>query len=131
MRTKFPYKTLFLLTAIWCAPFVVMLAHAQSPAMPYGYAVSVGTSVVSALPANPARKYVVFCNPNDTAKVAVCPTVGRSGTITCTVNGAGSVTLLPYACQGFGGIGGTPSVPSAWNAVSSAGGSALSAFEWE
>jgi hypothetical protein len=125
-------------TILWTLALVTLIsgcavigALAQSPAMPYGYAVSVGTSSTTAVAANPARKYIQFCNPNDTAKVAVCPTVGRSGTITCTVNGAGSVTLLPYACQGFGGIGGTPSIPTGWNAISSAGGSALTVMEWE
>lgn len=106
-------------------------AHAQSPAMPYVYGRTVGVTSSSILTTNTARKQVAFCNPNATATVAVCPTVGRSGTITCTVNGAGSVTLLPFSCQAFAGIGGNPSVPTAWNGVADAGGSNLTIFEWE
>ena len=83
------------------------------------------------------RQYVTqvdaFYNSSDTAKIAVCPTISRTSTptITCTVNGPGSITLLPYQSYRVDGVGGVPQVNSAWNAIASAGASALTIFEWE
>lgn len=108
-------------------------AAAQSPGMPFTFPATVGTSSAQVIAANPARKRIKFTNPNATALVAICPTISRTATptITCTVNGAGSVTLLPYQSETFDGVGGNPRVDTAWNAIASAGGSALTVYEWE
>lgn len=116
--------------------FVIGLAvpaFAQSPAMPYTYPITVGTSSAQAIGVNPGRKRIEFYNSSDTAKIAVCPTISRTSTptITCTVNGPGSITLLPYQSYRVDGVGQIPQVNSAWNAIASAGGSALTIFEWE
>lgn len=108
-------------------------AFAQSPAMPYTYPVTVGTSSALIIGVNPTRRRIEFTNNSDTAKIAVCPTISRTATptITCTVNGPGSITLLPYQSYRVDGVGGVPKVDSAWNAIASSGGSALTVFEWE
>lgn len=106
---------------------------AQSPALPYTYPVTVGTSSAQAIGTNAARKRIEFYNSSDTAKIAVCPTISRTATptITCTVNGPGSITLLPYQSYRVDGVGGVPKVDSAWNAIASSGSSPLTIFEWE
>jgi hypothetical protein len=111
----------------------VSAAVAQSPAMPYTYPVSVGTSSAQIMIVNPARRRIEFVNNSDTAKIAVCPTISRTSTptITCTVNGPGSITLLPYQSYRVDGVGGVPQVNTAWNAIASAPGSPLTVFEWE
>ena len=107
------------------------IAFAQTP--PYVYPITVGTSSVQILGPDNARRRLVFSNPNATAIVAVCPTLSRvnSAAITCAVNGAGSVTILPYASFTVDGVGQNGSIPSAWNAIASAPGSALSILEFE
>src|SRR5260221_11649470 len=86
----------------WCCLLFAALltgsALAQTP--PYVYPLTIGTSSTSILTANPTRKKLIFHNPNDTAKVAVCP-VGPSrssggANIVAVINGAGCMTLLPY-----------------------------------
>ena len=63
-------KTILPLFAI----LVLVLAPAAAQQVPpYTYPITLGTSSVSILPANPARKKLYFHNPNDSAKVAVCP----------------------------------------------------------
>jgi hypothetical protein len=109
------------------------VTFAQSPALPYTYPVTVGTGSALAIGTNVSRRRIEFYNSSDTAKIAVCPTISRTSTptITCTVNGAGSITLLPYQSYRVDGVGGNPQVNGAWNAIASAGGSALTVFEWE
>jgi hypothetical protein len=46
-------------------------------------------------------------------------------------NGAGSVTILPYAAFTADGVGQNGALPSPWNAIASAPGSALSILEFE
>jgi hypothetical protein len=106
-------------------------ALAQVP--PYDYPLTIGTSPVQVLAADSARRRLVFANPNATALIAVCPTLSRinSAAITCAVNGAGSVTILPYASFTVDGVGQNGSIPSAWNGIASAPGSALSILEFE
>jgi hypothetical protein len=118
---------------ILAALFSANAALAQSPGMPFTYPVTVGTSSAQAIGVNAARKRIEFYNSSDTAKIAVCPTISRTATptITCTVNGPGSITLLPYQSYRLDGVGGLPQVNSAWNAIASAGASALTIFEWE
>jgi hypothetical protein len=112
-------------------------AAAQSPAPPYAYPRTVGTSSAQVLAGNNARRRVLFSNPNATAIIAVCPTISRvdSSAIACTVHGAGSITILPYASIQLDGIGGAPgpvaSVPTSWNAISDTPGSMISIYEWE
>ncbi|MEY9397031.1 hypothetical protein ABIF66_007840 [Bradyrhizobium japonicum] len=108
-------------------------ALAQSPATPYTYPKSVGTSSALIIGVNPTRRRIEFTNNSDTAKIAVCPTISRTATptITCTVNGPGSITLLPYQSYRVDGVGGVPKVDSAWNAIANSGGSPLTIFEWE
>jgi hypothetical protein len=123
---------------LWTAAALVLLcssAQAQTP--PYVYPVTVGTSSSTVLAANTARKKLIFHNPNDTAKVAVCPSGpsrSNGAAITAVINGAGCLTLLPY--QQVEISGGTPSGPqqsmgSAWIGVASAGASALTIIEFE
>lgn len=114
-------------------------AQAQSP--PFTYPATIGTSSVTILAANPARKRLLFHNPNDTAKIAVCP-VGPNRTaqssqalIVAVINGAGCVTILPYDRLDLTN-GAAPSGPplsngSAWVGIASAPGSALTIYEWE
>lgn len=108
-------------------------ASAQTPALPYTYPVVVGTSSAQAIGVNSVRRRIEFYNSSDTAKIAVCPTISRTAvpTITCTVNGAGSITLLPYQSYRVDGVGGNPQVNTAWNAIASAVSSPLTIFEWE
>lgn len=107
---------------------------------PYTYPQTIGTSSVTVLPANPARKKVIFHNPNDTAKIAVCPvgptrTVGGSASlIVAAINGAGCSTLLPYQTievSGSTASGPQQAMGSAWVGIASASGSALTVFEFE
>jgi hypothetical protein len=106
-------------------------ALAQTP--PYDYPITVGTAQVQVLAADAARRRLVFANPNATAIVAVCPSLSRvnSAPIVCVVNGAGSVTLLPYSQFTVDGVGQNGALPSPWNAIASAPGSALSILEFE
>jgi len=114
-------------------------AQAQSP--PFTYPQTIGTSSVSILPDNPARKKLIFHNPNDTAKIAVCP-VGpnrlggsSSAPIVAVINGAGCITILPYDTlvidNGAAAANPPMSNRSAWVGIASAGGSALTIWEWE
>lgn len=107
---------------------------AQTP--PFVYPISLGASSVTVLAAeiSPQRKKIIFHNPNDTAKIAVCPigppavtSLGTSN-ITAVINGAGCVTILPYGSYeipGIVGAGPQLSLTSAWVGIASAGGSAL------
>ncbi|SEE51906.1 hypothetical protein [Bradyrhizobium lablabi] len=114
------------------------LALAQTP--PYTYPQTIGTSSVSILPANPARKKIIFHNPNDTAKIAVCP-VGPNrlsgssqAAIVAVINGAGCSTLLPYQTievSGSTASGPQQAMGSAWVGIASAGGSAITIWEFE
>lgn len=107
---------------------------------PYTYPQTIGTSSVSILPVNPARKKLIFHNPNDTAKIAVCPVgptraVGGSASpIVAAINGAGCITLLPYdrwEVSGSTASGPQQAMGSAWVGIASAGGSALTVYEFE
>lgn len=111
------------------ASLIVLPAAAQTPALPYVYPVAVGAASAQAIGANPARRRIEFYNPNDAIKIAVCPQVSRanSALITCAVNGAGSVTLLPYQSYRLDGVN-NGLVNSAWNAIGSGN---LTIFEWE
>lgn len=113
-------------------------AQAQTP--PYTYPQTIGTSSVTILPANPARKKLVFHNPNDTAKIAVCPVGptravgGSAALIVAVINGSGCVTLLPYdrwEVSGSTASGPQQAMGSAWVGIASAGGSTLTVYEFE
>ena len=123
-----------LLAIIAFAALSIAPARAQQ-VPPYTYPTTLGTSSVTILPANPARKKVYFQNPNDTAKVAVCPVGptravgGSQALIVAVINGAGCLTLLPYMTLNLdnGSAASNPpmSMGSAWVGVASVGGSAL------
>jgi hypothetical protein len=107
---------------------------------PYVYPVTLGTSSVSIVPANTSRKKLIFHNPNATALVAVCPVgptraVGGSASlIVAVINGPGCLTLLPYQSQEISGetaSGPQQQMPSPWVGIASAGGSALTVWEFE
>jgi hypothetical protein len=127
-----------LFAAALFAIFITAPAVAQVP--PYVYPVTVGTSSAPVLPINPLRKKILIHNPNDTAKIAVCP-IGPNRTahssqalIVAAINGAGCVTLLPY--DRYEVTGGTPSGPqqdirSGFVGVASSPASALTIIEWE
>jgi hypothetical protein len=127
-----------LLVIVAAALFASGAALAQVP--PYTYPLTIGTSSVTVLPANTGRKKVIFHNPNDVAKIAVCPigpnrAPGSSQSlIVAVINGAGCITLLPYDRVEISG--GTPSGPqqamgSAWVGIASAGASSLTIWEFE
>jgi hypothetical protein len=110
-------------------------AFAQVP--PYVYAVTLGTTSTQVLPVNPARKRVIFVNPNATALVAVCPSGPSRNTnviVTAIINGAGCRTILPYdafVVDGSGASGPQLYMPSAWVGIASAGASSLTVLEFE
>lgn len=108
-------------------------ALAQVP--PYAYPRALTTSPTQVLADNPARKRLIFFNPNATVTVAVCPVLSRvnSAAITCAVNGAGSITLLPYGSfvvEGGSAGGGPLQMRTAWNGVASGSGN-LTILEFE
>lgn len=124
--------------------FIVLLGVAGSAIAqqvpPYTYPQTIGTSSQAILPVNPARKKLIFHNPNDSAKVAVCPVgptraVGGSASpVVAAINGAGCVTLLPYdrwEVSGSTASGPQQAMGSAWVGIASAGGSALTVYEFE
>lgn len=107
---------------------------------PYTYPQTIGTSSVSILPANPARKKLVFSNPNATALIAVCPVgptraVGGSASlIVAIINGAGCITLLPYdrwEVSGSSASGPQQAMGSAWVGIASAPSSPVTIYEFE
>lgn len=110
----------------------------QAP--PFTYPQTIGTSSVTVLPANPARKKVIFQNPNATALIAVCPVGptrmpgGSQSLIVAVINGAGCLTLLPYQTQEISGStasGPQQAMGSAWVGIASAGSSAITIYEFE
>jgi flavoprotein len=104
---------------------------------PYVYPVTIGTSQVTILPANIARKKLIFHNPNATALIAVCPTGpsrSNGAAITAAISGAGCTTILPYdrmEISGSTASGPQQQMPSAWIGIASAGGSSLTIIEFE
>lgn len=113
--------------------FLLVPAAALAQQVPYAYPITVGTSPVQVLSSDTARKQVTFFNPNATALIAVCPSKSRvdSSNITCAINGAGSITILPYASVPIAGVGQNGAVPSSWNAISDTVGAHLTILEWE
>jgi hypothetical protein len=107
---------------------------------PYTYPQTLGTSSVTVLPANTARKKVIFHNPNATALIAVCPVGptravgGSTALIVAAVNGAGCETLLPYQTvevSGSTASGQQQQMGTAWVGIASATGSAFTVLEFE
>jgi hypothetical protein len=107
---------------------------------PYTYPQTIGTSSVTILPANNTRKKLVFHNPNDTAKIAICPVGptravgGSQALIVAVINGAGCMTLLPYQTvevSGSTASGPQQAMGSAWVGIASAGSSNLTVLEFE
>lgn len=125
------------LISLFLALCLAGAAHAQSP--PFTYPQTIGTGSVQILAANPARKKLIFINPNDTAKIAVCP-VGPSRvlpqvTVVAVINGAGCATILPYGQLVVDNSAAAANPPlamgTAWVGIASAGGSALTVWEFE
>jgi hypothetical protein len=104
-----------------------------SPQMPFDFPATVGTSSAMVIGQNLSRRRIEFYNPSATATVAVCPTIGRHTgfAFACTLNGAGSITLLPYGSVRIDGTPGNASVPSSWNAIASGASSPLTVTEFE
>jgi flavoprotein len=126
------------LAATLLALCLATAAQAQTP--PYTYPLTLGTSSVTILAPNNARKKLIFHNPNDQAKIAVCPigpnraAQSSQSLIVAVINGAGCLTLLPYQSQEISGStasGPQQAMGSAWVGIASAGGSAISIFEFE
>jgi hypothetical protein len=105
---------------------------------PYVHAITVGTSSIQVIASNQARKQLVFHNPNDQIRIAVCP-LGPSrsagATVTAAINGAGCITILPYdrVTVSSGSPPGSPQAVEgvAWVGIASSGGAALTILEWE
>lgn len=121
----------------WFAAFALLAfsaAQAQQiqPLNPYVFPVAVTTSPAQAIGTNNTRKRIMFYNPNASVTVAVCPVYSRStgAPLTCAVNGAGSISLLPYQSVTLDSVQPTNQIQTAWNAVGSGSGN-LSVFEWE
>lgn len=113
-------------------------ALAQAP--PFTYPQTIGAASVQILAANAQRKKLIFHNPNDVAKIAVCPVGptravgGSQSLIVAVINGAGCITLLPYQTQEVVGAvtsGQQQAISSAWVGIASAGGSAITVLEFE
>jgi hypothetical protein len=131
--------------AILAATFCLALGTGAA-AQPFTYQVSVTTSpgqVIAALPMpGGQRKRLIFHNPNDSVKVAVCPCSAgisgtscssRGGSFTPAINGAGCTTILPYdryEVSGSTASGPQQAMPSAWMAVGSGSGN-LTIYEFE
>jgi hypothetical protein len=115
------------------ASLLVLVTPALAQKMPYTYPRTVGTSPVQVLGENPTRKRLTFHNPNATAKIAFCAQTSRvdSSPITCAVNGAGAITLLPYAGLTVDSVVTSNSLPSAFNAVADTPGAAATILEFE
>jgi len=102
---------------------------------PYVYPVTLGTAQATILPANPARKKLIFQNPSATALVAVCPlgpSRSNGAAIVAAVNGC--TTILPYQSieiSGSTASGPQQAMPSPWIGIASAGGSPLTVYEFE
>lgn len=99
-------------------------------ATPFGYALTLGTSSVQILPANPSRKGLMFFNPSANT-VSICPALTPGGAqLAAVVNGAGSMTvfsggLLVLPQPGWSDIG----LGAAFNAIAS--GAATPFTVWE
>ncbi len=126
--------------ALACAAVLGLVAGAA--AQPFAYQVSVTTTPAQAIASNAARKRLIFHNPNDSVKVAVCPCSAgisgtscssRNGSFTPAINGAGCLSLLPYQTQEVSGStasGPQQAMPSAWMGVGSGSGN-LTIYEFE
>jgi hypothetical protein len=127
------------IASILLALCITSAALAQQ-APPYTYPLTLGTSSVTILAPNNARKKLIFHNPNDSAKIAVCP-IGPNRTaqssqalIVAVINGAGCLTILPYdrvEISGSTASGPQQQMGSAWVGIASAPSSALTIYEWE
>lgn len=91
---------------------------------PWDYPPVLSATAQQVLPLNPARRRIIFVNPNTSGSIAFCPSgVTRAGVaFACAVNGAGSITLSPLGS--FVLDGGTPNGPplaigAAWIGVAS------------
>ena len=123
-------------TLLAAAAFVTAaVSFAQVP--PYVHGATVGTSPIQALPTNPLRRKIYLYNPNATALIAFCPAGPNrdtGATVTCAINGAGSITLQPYGgliMEGSLPNGSALNMSSAWNVVANSGGSAYTAIDLE
>jgi hypothetical protein len=126
----------FLISILTLALWSLIAVAQQAP--PFTYPQTIGTSSVAILAANTLRRKLIFHNPNDTAKIAVCP-VGPNRTaqssqalVVAAINGAGCSTLLPYDRMEVTGTSPTgPAINSAWVGIASAPGSAITILELE
>lgn len=126
-----------LLPALAAAAAMFAAASSFAQVSPYVHGATVGTSVITAAPTNLLRKKIVLYNPNATALVAFCPSGPNrdtGATVTCAVNGAGSITLQPYTglvLQGALPNGQPLAMSSAWNVVANTGGSTYTFIDFE
>jgi hypothetical protein len=104
---------------------VTAFGQSRSLGPPWDYDPTLNTTPIQVLPADPVRRRIIFSNPSATVTIAFCPSqITRDGTtFACAVNGAGSITLLPYGS--FVLDGGTEQGPplsmsAAWFGVATA-----------
>jgi hypothetical protein len=128
---KIPYRS---------AAIGLILAFASSLALaqqaPFAWDVTVTNTSAQAIGANPSRKRIFFYNGSASATVACAPAVSRRTglALAAVVNGAGSITLLPYGSITIDdGVASGPPLfmPTPWNCISSAGSSPLTIYEFE
>jgi hypothetical protein len=116
------------------------IASAARAEFPNTYPVTLGTSSAPILFANPARKKLIFHNPNAAALVAVCPVGPNSAPqspqtpIVAVIGGAGCITILPYdRVEIVGPVTGGSSgsqMGAAWVGIANAPGSPLTILEF-
>lgn len=105
-----------------------MLGAARAQVAPYVHGGNIGTSPIQVLATDTARKKILLHNPNASVTIAYCPAGPNRDTgqpVVCAVNGAGSITLLPYSSVVIeGALPNGLSLPlsSAWNGVASGSG---------
>lgn len=98
---------------------------------PKGWAITVGTASIQALPGAKSRTRIIFHNPNATALIAVCPEANGSNAnpLPAVINGAGSFTILPGAMLDISRDKGEV-LDAAFNIIANGGGASATIWEF-
>ena len=100
--------------------------------LPLAYAITLGTSSVQIVPANPGRRGIIFYNGSANT-VAVCPAFQFNGqALAAAINGAGSISIVPMGILTIPGSGipGGAAIGTAWNGIASGVSTAFTAWEF-
>ena len=105
------------------------MVNATGAALPVGWGVTVGLTAVIAIPQNASRQAIMFVNASTVGAIAICPAVLNLGAGPVAgvpgINLPGSITMQP----GDKFIVDTLNCTTAWNAIASATGLALTILE--